>query len=99
MDLDGSWQPIRYDYWADILKAAKQTSFRGLSPEERLSVEFGPLQADSSQLEGWRDARLNTMGKDLAQKHNQNIILTIDRLRFGSWIVSISGNESTEQAD
>lgn len=84
---DGFFQRIQYDDWRAILEKAISEDHAPLADDEKMHIMFGPLQTDPDQVGSWRDRCLLESSEKLAEMRSMNPFLTLDRVRFASWLV------------
>jgi hypothetical protein len=84
---DGFFQRIQYDDWKAILDEAISTDHTPLTNDENMHIMFGPLRTDLDQVGSWRDRGLLESSEKLAETRLMNPFLTLDRVRFASWLV------------
>jgi len=84
---DGFFQRIRYDDWRAIMKEATSEDHMPLTEEDKWHIMFGPLQTDPDQVGSWRERCLIESIEKLAKTRLMNPFLTLDRVRFASWLI------------
>ena len=84
---DGFYQRIRYDDWRAILDEAISSDHTPLTGDESMNIMFGPLSADPDQVVNFRDSGLLKSSEELSRTRSMNPFLTLDRVRFASWLV------------
>lgn len=84
---DGFSQIIKHDDWKAILEKAIAEDHTPLSEDEKFNILFGFWQADPNQVESWSNRNLTESSEELATTRSMNPFLTLDRVRFASWVV------------
>ena len=84
---DGFFQIIKHDDWKAILEKAIAEDHTPFSEDEKLNILFGPLQTDPDVVESCRNRNLTKSSEELAKTRSMNPFLTLDRVRFASWLV------------
>lgn len=85
--LDGFFQRIRHDDWKAILDEAIVRDYTPFSDEQSMRIMFGPFRADPEPIESANERSLVTSSVMLADARSMNPFLTLDRIRFASWLI------------